>query len=103
MPFDSGTILVTILLSAAFYFGLKYTNNKGLVTFNTLILCVLFVLIGFSTWTMLPVRANANVNINENKPSDAREVWLIIIENNMVLTLYFMVLSTLKFFWFRQR
>jgi hypothetical protein len=53
MPFDSGTILVTILLSAAFYFGLKYTNNKGLVTFNTLILCVLFVLIGFSTWTML--------------------------------------------------
>jgi hypothetical protein len=76
MPFDSGTILVTILLSAAFYFGLKYTNNKGLVTFNTLILCVLFVLIGFSTWTMLPIRANANVNINENKPSDAREVLL---------------------------
>jgi hypothetical protein len=35
---------------------------------------------GFSTWTMLPVRANANVNINENKPSDAREVLLIIIE-----------------------
>jgi hypothetical protein len=28
-----------------------------------------------STWTMLPVRANANVNINENKPSDAREFW----------------------------
>jgi hypothetical protein len=23
---------------------------------------------------MLPIRANANVNINENKPSDAREV-----------------------------
>ena len=74
MPFDSGTILVTVLLSALFYFGLKYTNNKGLVTYNTLILCVLFVLIGFSTWTMLPVRANANVIINENKPSDAREV-----------------------------
>jgi hypothetical protein len=74
MPFDSGTILVTILLAAAFYFGLKYTNNKGLVTYNTLILCVLFVLIGFSTWTMLPIRANANVIINENKPSDAREV-----------------------------
>jgi hypothetical protein len=32
-----------------------------------------FILIGFSTWTMLPP-ANANVNINENKPSDAREV-----------------------------
>lgn len=74
MPFNSGTIFVTILLIALFYFGLKYTNNKGLVTYNTLILCILFVLIGFSTWTMLPIRANANVNINENKPSDAREV-----------------------------
>jgi len=74
MPFNSGTILVAILLAAAFYFGLKYTNNKGLITYNTLILCILFVLIGFSTWTMLPIRANANVIINENKPSDAREV-----------------------------
>ena len=74
LPFDSGTIFVTILLAALFYFGLKYTNNKGLATYNTLILCVLFILIGFSTWTMLPIRANANTVINENKPSDAREV-----------------------------
>lgn len=74
LPFDSGTILVTVLLAALFYFGLKYTNNRGLVNYNTLILCVLFILIGFSTWTMLPIRANANTVINENKPSDAREV-----------------------------
>ncbi|WP_426095066.1 glycosyltransferase family 117 protein [Flavobacterium sp. DSR2-3-3] len=74
LPFDSGTILVTVLLAALFYFGLKYTNNKGLANYNTLILCVLFILIGFSTWTMLPIRANANTVINENKPSDAREV-----------------------------
>lgn len=74
LPFDSGTLLVTVLLAALFYFGLKYTNNKGLANYNTLILCVLFILIGFSTWTMLPIRANANTVINENKPSDAREV-----------------------------
>ena len=74
LPFDSGTIFVTALLAALFYFGLKYTKNKGLTTYNTLILCVLFILIGFSTWTMLPIRANANTVINENKPSDAREV-----------------------------
>ncbi len=34
----------------------------------------LFILIGFSTWMMLPIRANANTAINENKPSDAAEV-----------------------------
>lgn len=74
MPFDSGTILVTLLLIAFFYFGLKYTKNKGMIQYNTLLLCVLFILIGFSTWMMLPIRANANTVINENKPSDAREV-----------------------------
>ena len=74
LPFDSGTIFVVLLFIAFFYFGLKYTRAKGLVTYNTLILCVLFVLIGFSTWMMLPIRANANTVINENKPSDAREV-----------------------------
>ena len=74
MPFDSGTIFVVLLLIAFFYFSLKYTRGKGLIKANTLILCILFILIGFSTWMMLPIRANANTVINENKPSDAREV-----------------------------
>ena len=74
MPFDSGTIFVVLILIAFFYFSLKYTRAKGLIKYNTLILCILFILIGFSTWMMLPIRANANTVINENKPSDAREV-----------------------------
>ncbi|HEX8576166.1 MAG TPA: DUF2723 domain-containing protein, partial [Flavobacterium sp.] len=74
LPFDSGTIFVTLLLVAFFYFGLKYTRQKGLVQINTLLLSILFILIGFSTWMMLPIRANANTVINENKPSDAAEV-----------------------------
>ena len=74
LPFDSGTILVTLLLVALFYFGLKYTQQKGKVVYNTLLLCTLFIMLGFSTWMMLPIRANANTPINENKPSDAREV-----------------------------
>lgn len=74
LPFNSGTIIAFILIVAGFYFGLSYTKKKGLVDYNTLLLCVLFILIGFSTWIMLPVRANSNININENKPSDAAEV-----------------------------
>ncbi|WP_166920733.1 glycosyltransferase family 117 protein [Flavobacterium poyangense] len=74
LPFNSGTIFVALLFVAFFYFGLKFTKQKGLVFYNTIILCILFILIGFSTWMMLPVRANANTVINENKPSDATEV-----------------------------
>lgn len=74
LPFNSGTLFVTVLLIAFFYFGLNYTRNKGYIQLNTLLLSILFILIGFSTWMMLPIRANANVVINENRPSDAREV-----------------------------
>jgi hypothetical protein len=74
LPFNSGTIFSTLLIIVFFYFGLKYTREKGHPFYNTILLCILFVLIGFSTWMMLPIRANANVVINENKPSDAAEV-----------------------------
>lgn len=74
LPFNSGTIFALLLIIAFFYFGLKYTREKGHPFYNTVILCILFLLIGFSTWMMLPIRANANVVINENKPSDAAEV-----------------------------
>ena len=74
MPFNSGSIFVALLFIAFFYFGLRYTKQKGLIFYNTIILCILFILIGFSTWMMLPIRANANTVINENKPSDAAEV-----------------------------
>jgi hypothetical protein len=74
LPFNSGSIIAGILLVAAFYFGIKYTRDKGLKHLNTGILCLAFIIVGFSTWLMLPIRANANVVINENKPSSAREL-----------------------------
>jgi hypothetical protein len=74
LPFDSGTILALLIIIAFFYFGLQYTKRKNHPFYNTVLLCILFVLIGFSTWMMLPIRANADVVINENKPSDAAEV-----------------------------
>ena len=74
LPFNSGSIFAVLLIIAFFYFGLHYTRKKNHPLYNTVLLCILFVLIGFSTWMMLPIRANANVVINENKPSDAAEV-----------------------------
>lgn len=74
LPFNSGSIIALLILIVGFYFGLKYTRKNGLVGANTLILSVLFVMIGFSSWLMLPIRANASTTINENNPSSAREL-----------------------------
>lgn len=72
LPFNSGTLIAAFLFIAFFYFSLSYTRKKKWVNLNTGVLAVLFVLIGFSSWIMIPIRANANTVINENAPSDAR-------------------------------
>jgi hypothetical protein len=74
LPFNSGTIITGLLVITLFYLGLNYTRKKGMLHVNTLVLCLMFIFIGFSSWMMLPIRANAQVIINENDPSDAREL-----------------------------
>jgi hypothetical protein len=74
LPFNSGTIVAGILLSVLFYFGLQHTRKKNYVNLNTGLLCILFIFIGFSSWLMLPIRANAGTVINENNPNNAREL-----------------------------
>ena len=74
LPFNSGSIIAAIVLAVGFYFGLKITRAKKHYWANTLLLSVLFVMIGFSCWLMLPIRANANTTVNENNPSSAREL-----------------------------
>jgi len=74
LPFNSGNVIAGILLVTFFYYLLNYTIKNNLKTLNTVSLCVLFILIGFSSWIMLPIRANSDVVINENDPADARQL-----------------------------
>ena len=72
LPFNSGTLIAALLFIVFFYYSLKLTSKKKWINLNTGVLSVLFILIGFSCWIMIPIRANANTVINENSPSDAR-------------------------------
>ena len=74
LPFNSGSIIAGLSIVAIIYYGLKYTKQKGYKHLSTGILCIAFIIIGFSSWLLLPIRANANVVINENNPSSAREL-----------------------------
>ena len=72
LPFHSGTIAAALSLVAFFMYTLQLTHRKSWIQLNTGLLCILFILVGFSSWLMLPIRANANTVINENAPADAR-------------------------------
>lgn len=72
LPFNSGTLIMGGVFALVFYMALSYTKRKGYRMGNTLVLAALFLFLGFSSWLVLPIRANAHVAINENDPSDAR-------------------------------
>ena len=74
LPFNSGTIIAGLILVVAFYYGFTLSRKRNLPTVHTILLCVLYIFIGFSSWMMLPIRANAGTTINENNPSNARSL-----------------------------
>lgn len=71
LPFNSGTIIYFALIIGIIVWGLKYSKDKVKPLLNTIILSFLFLLIGYSTFFILVIRANANTPINENAPKDA--------------------------------
>ena len=70
-PFNLGTFIYFALLIALIILGIYFTNKYKKVILNTAILSFMFILIGYSSFFMLVIRANANTPINENEPSEA--------------------------------
>ena len=71
LPFNVGTIFYFIVLLGLIVFGIWYTYNHNKPVWNSVILSLLFLLIGYSTFFILVIRSNANTPLNENAPKDA--------------------------------
>ncbi|MEG1718130.1 MAG: DUF2723 domain-containing protein [Bacteroidales bacterium] len=71
LPFNSGTIFFFVFLIVGLSLGLRYAIKKQKVVLHTALLCICFMLIGYSTFFTLVVRANANVPINQGETKDA--------------------------------
>lgn len=71
LPFNSGTIFFFTLLVAAVVWGLWYTTKKKHPVLNAAVLSFAMLVIGYSTFFVLVIRANTNTPLNENAPKDA--------------------------------
>lgn len=71
LPFNSGTLVAALILFLFFWLAIKYTTKYNWRIANTLVLSTLFMIIGFSAWLMIPIRANANPHMNLNDPDTA--------------------------------
>ncbi len=70
MPFGTGVIAFSLLAIAGLAFAVFHARKKNIQYLHTAALSVIFILIGFSTYFAVVIRANANPPINMNDPSD---------------------------------
>jgi hypothetical protein len=71
LPFNSGTIIYFILLTAGIVWGLHYTKKHRKEIAHVIVLSFMFLLIGYSSFLILVIRSNANTVIDENNPDNA--------------------------------
>lgn len=70
LAFNTGFITFLVLMFALLVFGLYYTYQKQQVLWNTIILVVTVIIIGYSSYGMIVIRSMANTPLNENNPSN---------------------------------
>lgn len=70
LPFGSGNAFFLTALVGAIAYGIWYTQKQGKVLLNTALLAVTFIMVGFSSYTMIVIRSHANPSINMNNPSN---------------------------------
>lgn len=71
LPFNTGSFTFIILLVGLLAFGLWYTEKKKLPGWNTIVLAVTVIIIGYSSFALIPIRSSANPPMDENNPENA--------------------------------
>jgi hypothetical protein len=70
LPFNSGLIIFLVLFGAAIWFGFRLSYRMNSRLLNTAMLSLVFVLIGYSSYLIVPIRSSFHPTINENNPED---------------------------------
>jgi len=70
LPFNSGILIYALVMAGLIIWGLKVTRKKNMPGWNTAILAFTVLVIGYCSFLLLVVRANAPTPLNEDNPSD---------------------------------
>lgn len=71
LPFNTGMLAFLVFLVAFLVWSIRYTRKRKLVIWNTVITATVVILIGYSTFALILIRAAANPPMNQNHPDNA--------------------------------
>lgn len=70
LPYNSGMLFFVVSLVAALFWGVVATHRKGKVLWNTILLCLTVIIIGYASFAMVVIRSSAKTPTNENQPDN---------------------------------
>ncbi|MTI22176.1 DUF2723 domain-containing protein, partial [Fulvivirga sp. RKSG066] len=70
LPFGSGAIFIGVLVIGSLIWGIMYSIRKQKEILNTALLGIAFILIGYSSYTIIVIRSNYDPPIDQNNPED---------------------------------
>jgi predicted membrane protein len=70
LPFNSGTFTFLLLLIGVLAWGLLFAKKKNKPSLHTGILCLIFIIIGFSSYIIPIIRSNADTPVDVNNPDN---------------------------------
>ena len=70
LPFGSGAVFFGLLVISAVTYGVYYSQVKQKPLLNTAMLSLAFILIGYSSYSIIVIRSNYNPPIDENNPEN---------------------------------
>jgi len=70
LPFKSGALFYVVLVIAAIVYGIRYTHRKKMVLWNTVLVSVTVILIGYSSFALIIIRSSAMPPMDQNSPKD---------------------------------
>jgi hypothetical protein len=70
MPFGSGVLLFVLLFLSTLIWGIHYSTKNRKKNLNLALLSVVLIIFGYSSFSMIVIRANAGTNLNNFHPSN---------------------------------
>lgn len=75
LPFGSGALFFILFVVVLLCIGIWYSAHSGKYQLNLGLICTAFILLGFSSYMMIAIRANANPPINLSDPDNAYSLY----------------------------
>jgi hypothetical protein len=70
MGFGTGVVVFALLVIGGLTYGILYSIKKAKPILNLALICVVFILIGYSSYAMIVIRAKADPTLNNNDPDN---------------------------------